>query len=63
MAEPDAGQQARVRLGSTDGSRLAVLDRGFKPLVYLEFYMSISVDQKAVIVKDFQRAEGDTGSP
>ncbi|AVY92798.1 MULTISPECIES: 30S ribosomal protein S15 [Microvirgula] len=25
--------------------------------------MSISVDQKAVIVKDFQRAEGDTGSP
>lgn len=63
MAEPDAGQQARVRLGSTDGLRLAVLDRGFRPLAYLEFYMSISVDQKAVIVKDFQRAEGDTGSP
>ena len=63
MAEPDAGEQARVRLGSTDGLRLAVLDRGFRPLAYLEFYMSISVDQKAVIVKDFQRAEGDTGSP
>jgi small subunit ribosomal protein S15 len=41
---------------------LALSNRGGAVLLESEFEMSVSTEQKAQVVADFQRAKGDTGS-